>query len=207
MTVGETVLMLSLFEGLRAATRVRMESQQLTSCPTSFPELELHPSTTAHNTVGDNKPAYVTTTVPRLRIVLLQALKSAVSEPEIYGLDVREIRAQAIGPSAPFREIRLGDGLRDDRMQIFLRRFRFLELQDLLRVGGGDRGGDGADAAVVRAARAGESEVRRHSTIIPLDVEACSRARALTCGCHSDSVASTRAAWSRFCGFFSFPAR
>ncbi|WP_420903227.1 hypothetical protein [Streptomyces clavuligerus] len=44
------------------------------------------------------------------------------------------------------------------------------------------------------------------STIMPLVVDACSRACALTCGCHSDSVASSRAAWSFFCGFFSFPA-
>ncbi|KOX00433.1 hypothetical protein ADL02_03425 [Streptomyces sp. NRRL WC-3723] len=45
------------------------------------------------------------------------------------------------------------------------------------------------------------------TTLIPLDVEACSRACALTCGCHSDSVSSTRAAWSRSCGAASFPAR
>lgn len=31
------------------------------------------------------------------------------------------------------------------------------------------------------------------AVIIPLDVKACSRAYALTCGCHSDSVSSTRA--------------
>jgi hypothetical protein len=68
VTVGETVLMVSLIEKLRAATRVRMESQQLTVCPTDFPELELHPSTTTHDTVGDNKPAYVTTTMLRLSL-------------------------------------------------------------------------------------------------------------------------------------------
>ncbi|MDQ1035343.1 hypothetical protein QFZ75_001759 [Streptomyces sp. V3I8] len=45
------------------------------------------------------------------------------------------------------------------------------------------------------------------STIIPPEVDACSRACALTWGYHSDSISSTRAAWRRFCGDVSFPAR
>jgi hypothetical protein len=54
VTLGE---MVSLVEELRAVGRVRMESQRLTACPTSFPELEIPPLTTTHNTGGDNKPA------------------------------------------------------------------------------------------------------------------------------------------------------
>ncbi|MFE1138663.1 hypothetical protein ACFW32_37355, partial [Streptomyces mutabilis] len=60
----------------------------------------------------------------------MQALKSAVSEPEIYGLDVREIRAQAIGPSAPFREIRLGE-----RFQRCLSRVRTALAMTVMRLG------------------------------------------------------------------------
>jgi hypothetical protein len=45
-------------------------------------------------------------------------------------------------------------------MQVFLRRTGLLELEDLGGVGGRDRRGDGALAAVVRAARGGESELR-----------------------------------------------
>ncbi|MDQ0946228.1 hypothetical protein QFZ24_000151 [Streptomyces phaeochromogenes] len=57
VTLGEMVPMVSLVEELRAVGRVRMESQRLTACPTNFPELEIPPLTTTHNTGGDNKPA------------------------------------------------------------------------------------------------------------------------------------------------------
>lgn len=75
--------------------------------------------------------------------------------------NVCEIRTQADGAGAPFREIRLGDGLSDDRMQVFLRRTGLLEAGDPLRTDGRDRRGDAALAAVVRAALADESEVGR----------------------------------------------
>ncbi len=45
------------------------------------------------------------------------------------------------------------------------------------------------------------------STIMPLEVTAYCRACALTCGSYSDSVSSTGAAWSCFCGVVSVPVR
>jgi hypothetical protein len=42
---------------------------------------------------------------------------------------------------------------------------------------------------------------------MPVEVAACCRACALTCGSHSDSVSSIRAAWRCFCGIVGFPAR
>lgn len=44
-----------------------------------------------------------------------------------------------MGASAPLSEIRLGDGLHDEGMQVFLRRSGLLEVQDLLHGGGRDR--------------------------------------------------------------------
>lgn len=43
--------------------------------------------------------------------------------------------------------------------------------------------------------------------IMPPEVDVCTRARALNCGFHTDSAASTEAAGRPFCGFVSFSAR
>lgn len=53
---------------------------------------------------------------------------------------MHEIRPQASSSGAPFRERGLGDGLRDARVEVLVRRSCFLKLQDLLRVGGDGRG-------------------------------------------------------------------
>ncbi|GAA3311719.1 hypothetical protein GCM10020295_82030 [Streptomyces cinereospinus] len=86
---------------------------------------------------GDKKPAYVTAILLRLTIRFFSRPRiRPCQKPEIYGLDVCENGAQASSAGALFHEMRLDDGLSDDRMQVFFRRTGLLESENLLRAGG-----------------------------------------------------------------------